>query len=116
MHEERHTVTTLPPKPPGKPQEPNAPESLEVGPQQQVVREAPYNQAKYHDDVRKVTTYALLGLIGATVLASFYVLVWQHSVWPDAKDWLQALLPAETALLGSAIGFYFGSKHGPSDR
>jgi len=30
--------------------------------------------------------------------------------WGETKDLLQILLPAETALLGSALGFYFGTK------
>jgi hypothetical protein len=27
--------------------------------------------------------------------------------WDDVKDWMQAVLPAETGILGSALGFYF---------
>ena len=30
--------------------------------------------------------------------------------WAETKELLQILLPAETALLGSALGFYFGAK------
>lgn len=30
--------------------------------------------------------------------------------WPEAKDLIQVLLPAETALIGSATGFYFGTR------
>ena|SRR5258705_7786631 len=30
--------------------------------------------------------------------------------WTNMKELLQILLPAETALLGSAVGFYFGSQ------
>jgi hypothetical protein len=30
--------------------------------------------------------------------------------WDDTKELLQILLPAETALLGSAVGFYFGTR------
>jgi hypothetical protein len=30
--------------------------------------------------------------------------------WTNAKEALQILLPAETGLLGSAAGFYFGSR------
>ena len=30
--------------------------------------------------------------------------------WANAKEALQILLPAETGLLGSAAGFYFGSR------
>jgi hypothetical protein len=31
--------------------------------------------------------------------------------WSHAKEWLQIALPATTALLGSAMGFYFGQKN-----
>jgi hypothetical protein len=30
--------------------------------------------------------------------------------WPAAKELIQILLPAETALIGSATGFYFGTR------
>lgn len=30
--------------------------------------------------------------------------------WDDTKELLQLLLPAETALLGEAVGFYFGTQ------
>lgn len=33
--------------------------------------------------------------------------------WSDVKDWLQVVLPAETGLFGSALGFYFGSREHP---
>ena len=48
------------------------------------------------------------GLFAATVLLSFLHL--NTSGWKDTEQWLQVILPAETALLGSATGFYFGTK------
>jgi hypothetical protein len=33
--------------------------------------------------------------------------------WTPVKDWLQLVLPAETALFGSALGFYFGKETDP---
>jgi hypothetical protein len=36
------------------------------------------------------------------------------SRWGDVRDWLQVVLPAETGLFGSVLGFYFGS-HERSD-
>lgn len=30
--------------------------------------------------------------------------------WPQTKELLQVLLPAETGLLGSAVGYYYGSR------
>jgi hypothetical protein len=32
------------------------------------------------------------------------------TLWTNTKELLQLLLPAEIALLGSAVGFYFGTK------
>jgi hypothetical protein len=32
------------------------------------------------------------------------------SEWANTKELLELLLPAETALLGAAIGFYFGTQ------
>lgn len=37
------------------------------------------------------------------------------SHWRNAKELIQILLPAETALIGSATGFYFGSRGASRD-
>jgi hypothetical protein len=52
-----------------------------------------------------IAFFLLLGLtvIWALVLAG-------GTGWANAKEALQILLPAETGLLGSAAGFYFGSR------
>ena len=31
--------------------------------------------------------------------------------WAQIMQWLQVILPVETVLLGSAVGFYFGNRH-----
>ena len=49
-------------------------------------------------------TFALAFLL--TLCASF---VGSLTKWGPVKDWLQVVLPAETGLFGSALGFYFGS-------
>lgn len=47
--------------------------------------------------------FAFLAILGA----SYAGILFHH---PAAmKDWLQSVLPAETGLFGSAVGFYFGS-------
>jgi hypothetical protein len=58
---------------------------------------------------------ALLALIFALFL--LIVIVWgfantraAEQVWMQTKELLQLLLPAITALLGSAVGFYFGTQ------
>jgi hypothetical protein len=30
--------------------------------------------------------------------------------WTQIMQWLQVILPVETVLLGSAVGFYFGNR------
>jgi hypothetical protein len=70
----------------------------------------PYNPEKQHDHVRMVVTVGLLALFG-------FVIVWvalkssgTDEVWKRTKEMLQIVLPALTALLGSVLGFYFGTQ------
>ncbi len=54
-------------------------------------------------------------LAGGFLLVFAGTIVWAcwsatGSHWNTAKELLQLLLPAETALLGGAVGFYFGAK------
>src|SRR6266568_1270338 len=48
-----------------------------------------------------------------TLLASTFALgasfAGSLTAWSSVKDWLQVVLPAETGLFGSAMGFYFGN-------
>lgn len=62
------------------------------------------------DWVRAVTNFSFLGIFAVTIILSFCAAIWRGSDWTNVKDLLQLLLPAETALLGSAVGFYFGSQ------
>ncbi len=50
------------------------------------------------------STFALAFLftLGASFAGSL-------TAWSSVKDWLQVVLPAETGLFGSAMGFYFGN-------
>ena len=57
---------------------------------------------------------AALALIFSLIL--FLTIWWGFSnvteaqtVWDNTSAFLELLLPAETALLGSAVGFYFGT-------
>ena len=56
----------------------------------------------------------------AVVFALFFLLtiIWAFvnvsgENWANTKELLQVLLPAETAILGAAVGFYFGSQRSP---
>lgn len=47
-------------------------------------------------------------IFGVTIVFAFSKV--EDSGWANVKELLQLLLPAETALLGSAVGFYFGAR------
>jgi hypothetical protein len=58
--------------------------------------------------LRQLLSILFFALFAATVILSFFHL--STADWANTKEWLQVTLPAETALLGSATGFYFGAK------
>ena len=71
---------------------------------------APYNPQRQYDYVRLIVTVGLLALFA-------FVVVWvavkssgSEDVWKRTKDMLQIVLPALTALMGSVLGFYFGTQ------
>lgn len=66
----------------------------------------------HEDQTRRWVTYWLLGIFSATILAALVIaaLPGEDPHTLALKDILQMLLPAETGLLGSAIGFYFASR------
>ena len=68
-----------------------------------------YNQKKQWDSVRKTVTLGLLAMLGWVIVwASIESASWPTH-WAQTKEMLQTILPAITGLLGSVIGFYFGS-------
>lgn len=69
-----------------------------------------YNRVKHLDWVRSITMYAFISIFALTVIASLVAAIWFDKEYPNIKDLIQALLPAETGLIGSAVGFYFGSE------
>jgi hypothetical protein len=58
--------------------------------------------------VRAGALYAMIGIFVATLFLAFMHV--GNSDWANTKELLQLLLPGETALLGSAFGFYFGTR------
>jgi hypothetical protein len=58
--------------------------------------------------VRGSLAFGLLVLFGLTVWMGVKQI--GTPSWTDAKEMLQILLPPESALLGSAIAFFFGGK------
>lgn len=69
-----------------------------------------FNPLVAQELVRSSMAVLFVLIFAGTITWSFF-LVTGHA-WGNVKELLQLLLPAETALLGSAVGFYFGSKTG----
>jgi hypothetical protein len=65
-------------------------------------------------DVRLLLAIGFSILFGLTVAAAiiipFFVAKDPKTSWETMKEVLSILLPAETGLLGSILGFYFGTK------
>ena len=57
---------------------------------------------------RALLAFAFVGILALTLILAFENV--GGTDWDDTVELLQLLLPAETALLGSAVGFYFGSR------
>lgn len=105
---------------------PSSVESLVVGslatvPQAQTVPTGDVvltaEQQKRMDKLRAVISYWLLGLMtivlgiaGATVFIHASATV----IWSQGKEFMSIALPGVTGLLGTVIGFYFGSRAGQS--
>ena len=63
----------------------------------------------------RVRAAIALGLLAALLMIMGYALYSTHGDYDRTKEMLDKLLPALTGLLGSAIGFYFGSKSSGQD-
>ena len=71
--------------------------------------EKPYSGEKQRDYVRLTVTVGLLIILGyLVVFASIESASWPAH-WQQAKEMLQIILPAITGIIGTVIGFYFGS-------
>jgi glucose uptake protein GlcU len=67
-----------------------------------------YDPEPRRDWVRAAIT---LGLIAAFLVIIGFALYSTHGDYEKTKEMLDKLLPALTGLIGSALGFYFGSKN-----
>jgi len=58
--------------------------------------------------------YRLAVVLAVTFLATIGVGFWGAmrgtTTWNNVKEWLQAVLPAVTAVVSTAVGFYFGTQ------
>ena len=69
----------------------------------------PYQPEKQRDYVRLIVTVGLLLMLAWVIVwASIESASWRDH-WEQTKEMLQMILPAVTGLIGSVIGFYFGS-------
>jgi hypothetical protein len=59
--------------------------------------------------MRAILARGFAVIFAATIVAAFYCIL-AGVQWEDVKSLLDVILPAETALLGSAVGFYFGAE------
>jgi hypothetical protein len=57
---------------------------------------------------RERLAYGLLALFALSIAAAVAYI--STSSWDNAKEFLQIALPAEIGLLGSVMGFYFGTE------
>lgn len=58
--------------------------------------------------VRAGLSLSLLMLLGLIVVLAFTKV--GTKAWPDAKEFLDVVVPGFIGLLGTAMGFYFGSR------
>ena len=74
-----------------------------------VPEQDPYSPERQHDYVRLTVTVGLLAIFGyLVVFASIESASWPAH-WQQTKEMLQIILPAITGIIGTVIGFYFGS-------
>lgn len=74
-----------------------------------VPEQEPYSPERQHDYVRLTVTVGLLAIFGyLVVFASIESASWPAH-WQQTKEMLQIILPAITGIIGTVIGFYFGS-------
>lgn len=70
-----------------------------------------YNPQRQRDYVRLVVTVGLLALFAFVIAWAAWKSAGSKDVWMQTKDMLQIVLPALTGLIGSVLGFYFGTKN-----
>lgn len=82
----------------------------ELGPVPELGNRVSERRPPGHEDmIRGGLAWAFVVIFSVTVVLAFWASRYK-SWWPQAHELLQLLLPAETALLGGAVGFYFGAR------
>jgi hypothetical protein len=85
-------------------------EEIDVALPNRPTQERPYDPEPNRDKVRGYLAIALVVLL-VGVLVAAWASLWSGLVTePEVKDLLSVMLPPVVALVGSALGFYFGGK------
>jgi hypothetical protein len=89
---------------------PPATEEIDVELPRQPANEKPYDPEPRRERMRGALASGLV-LILAAVAAAAWITIWARlATEAEVKDLLGVMLPPVVALVGSAIGFYFGGK------
>jgi fructose-specific phosphotransferase system IIC component len=59
---------------------------------------------------RDMTLVAFFAVLLALTIVLVYLGPLSGQPWAQIMQWLQVILPVETVLLGSTVGFYFGNR------
>ncbi len=69
----------------------------------------PYSPERQRDWVRLIVACGLLLILGYLVVFATVESASYPSHWQQTKEMLQIILPALTGIIGTVIGFYFGT-------
>jgi hypothetical protein len=73
-------------------------------------RTSEFDITRAQESVRHWLSWSLVAIFGLTIFLSFATIWFDTKAWIAAKDLFTIAISTESALLGSAIGFYFGTK------
>jgi hypothetical protein len=79
------------------------------------LRNRPYSPRWFKEGTRTLLAMTFAGALLLTIICSFIGAILGPPRWGPVRDWLQIMLPAETGLFGSALGFYFASSASSRD-
>ena len=69
-----------------------------------------YDPEPARESIRGQVTLAVAFCFFAVIVFYLYQASRASTTWPQIKDAMQAVLPAVTSVLGTVLGFYFGSQ------
>ena len=69
-----------------------------------------FDPAPTRERMRGRLAWAVVGLLAGTIFLAFLLVGLKRVSVEDMRTLLEPIVPAEVALAGSAIGFYFGGR------